>query len=79
MNREQSNQRYGKRTTGGPVLDRRQVIEAMRFLGYETLSPEGEVYPEVEKTAVALAGQVKENVMLGVLIAQEYAKHKAPK
>lgn len=70
-------QPYGKgsRSGGGDVLSRDQVLEAMAYLGYETRDERHELYDDAYKTAAALAGKVKENIMLPVLIAQEYAKH----
>lgn len=48
----------------------------MEFLGYVTRDQNGQLFDEAYKTAAALAGLVKENVMLPVLIAQEYSKHR---
>ena len=69
----------GSRRDSKPTLGRDQIIDAMKFLGYVTHDQNGNLYDETYKTANALAGTVKEDVMLGTWIAIEYSKHKPEK
>ncbi len=57
------------------AMSRDQVIDAMRFLGYVTHDERGNLFDQAYHTAAALAGRVGEDVMLGVWIAQEWARH----
>jgi hypothetical protein len=66
----------GSKRDPKPVMGRDEVIEAMRYLGYITHDSEGKLTDEAAHVGRALAGQVKENVMLGVLIAQEVGKYR---
>lgn len=62
-----------KKKYDGP-LSAEQVIEAMRYLGYITYDEQGTTTNEAYHVGRELAGKVKENVMLPVLIAQEVDK-----
>jgi hypothetical protein len=70
---------YGKgsRREGKPTLGRYEIVDAMKYLGYVTHDPEGNLFPDVAAVAVRMAGKYTESVMLPTLIATEVTAEKA--
>lgn len=58
------------------TLNREQIIDTMRFLGYSIHDQNHNLYEDVALTAFTLAGKVVESPVLGQQIAHEVARQR---